>query len=376
MTLKLSLVLLLHSILLISSYSQNNKGSDIVSYKVHTFYYSWYGSPEYDGKYFNWNHNIIPHWKDTTWNNAGAFPGGNDIGANYYPELGCYSSNDPELIMEHFKLMRMARIGVCVISWWGKNSYSDKSIHKYLDAAQKNGIEIAFHIEPFYKSLEELRDHLKYIFEQYCNHPAIFRIKNKPLFYIYNSYKIDSKEWARLLKTEGDLSIRNTLLDATMIGLWVRQKSDEFFLDSGFDGFYTYFPIEGFVYGSTPSNWNDLSKFAHANDLIFIPSVGPGYIDTRIRPWNFSNTRSRESGKYYERMFRAAYKVNPDYISITSFNEWHEGTQIEPAISKTIPDFTYEDYGRDADPLFYIKKTKDLINEYQNYLPATNTLYK
>jgi hypothetical protein len=26
--------------------------------------------------------------------------------------------------------------------------------------------------------------------------------------------------------------------------------------------------------------------------------------------------------------------VNPSFVAITSFNEWHEGTQIEPAAPK------------------------------------------
>jgi hypothetical protein len=30
-------------------------------------------------------------------------------------------------------------------------------------------------------------------------------------------------------------------------------------------------------------------------------------------------------------MWRAAIIARPDLITITSFNEWHEGTQIEPA---------------------------------------------
>jgi glycoprotein endo-alpha-1,2-mannosidase len=64
-------------------------------------------------------------------------------------------------------------------------------------------------------------------------------------------------------------------------------------------------------------------------------------------------------------MFMNAVKVNPDFIGITSFNEWHEGTQIEPAIPKSTPTFTYEDYGQDTDPMFYIKKTKELINNYK-----------
>jgi hypothetical protein len=36
-------------------------------------------------------------------------------------------------------------------------------------------------------------------------------------------------------------------------------------------------------------------------------------------------------------MFMSAINTNPDFIGITSFNEWHEGTQIEPAIPKKYP---------------------------------------
>jgi glycoprotein endo-alpha-1,2-mannosidase len=92
--------------------------------------------------------------------------------------------------------------------------------------------------------------------------------------------------------------------------------------------------------------------------------VGPGYEDTRIRPWNEKTTRDRDRGQYYEKMFAHAVKTNADFIGITSFNEWHEGTQIEPAVPKEIPSFTYVDYGKDTDPLFYIRKTKELIDKY------------
>jgi len=39
-----------------------------VNFKVHTFYYGWYGNPEMDGAYSAWNHQVIPHWIDSTWN--------------------------------------------------------------------------------------------------------------------------------------------------------------------------------------------------------------------------------------------------------------------------------------------------------------------
>ena len=41
--------------------------------------------------------------------------------------------------------------------------------------------------------------------------------------------------------------------------------------------------------------------------------------------------RSRRAGATYDGMWRAAIAADPDRITITSYNEWHEGTQIEPA---------------------------------------------
>jgi glycoprotein endo-alpha-1,2-mannosidase len=39
-------------------------------------------------------------------------------------------------------------------------------------------------------------------------------------------------------------------------------------------------------------------------------------------------------------MMRNAIDTNPDFVGITSFNEWFEGTQIEPAVPKTITSYT------------------------------------
>ncbi len=64
-------------------------------------------------------------------------------------------------------------------------------------------------------------------------------------------------------------------------------------------GFYTYFAVDGFTDGSTTANWAALEAWADDHELLFIPCVGPGYIDTRVRPWNERNTRSREEGAYY-----------------------------------------------------------------------------
>jgi len=337
-----------------------------VNYKVHTFYYGWYGNPDSDGSYRAWNHQVIPHWIDTTWNNAEAYPGGDDIGANFYPQLGSYSSTDPEVIKTHMQQIRDAGIGVVAISWWGKDNFTDKSVATLLDAAHENGLKLAFHIEPIYHTVEEFRSLLSYISSKYLQHPAMYQIDGKPLYYLYNSFQLKHYEWQSLLHPDSTSTLRNSPLDGVFIGLWTTGFDGEFMVKSGFDGFYTYFASDGFAYGSTTSNWPDMAAFARENNLIYIPSVGPGYADTRIRPWNEKTTRSRDQGRYYEEMFEKAVHTSADFLSITSFNEWHEGTQIEPVVAKKISSFTYIDYGEDVDPMFYIRKTKELIDEYFN----------
>ena len=154
------------------------------------------------------------------------------------------------------------------------------------------------------------------------------------------------------------------------------------------EGFYTYFASEAVSFGANPANWPELAAWARQHGRLFIPSVGPGYDDSRIRrglfggpdgltacrwgcktangaalacmqlyasavhyhsclaelkprprrllvtsllvippssrPWNAAATRSREGGARYRRWWQAALAVQPAAVSITSYNEWGE----------------------------------------------------
>uniref|UniRef100_A0A452HRA7 Glycoprotein endo-alpha-1,2-mannosidase n=1 Tax=Gopherus agassizii TaxID=38772 RepID=A0A452HRA7_9SAUR len=83
------------------------------NYNFHVFYYSWFGNPQYDGKYIHWNHPLVPHWDSKIANN---YPKGrhnppDDIASSFYPELGTYSSKDPSVIEAHMQQMRSSSVG-------------------------------------------------------------------------------------------------------------------------------------------------------------------------------------------------------------------------------------------------------------------------
>ncbi|XP_070306204.1 glycoprotein endo-alpha-1,2-mannosidase [Odocoileus virginianus] len=349
-----------------------------LNYYLHVFYYSWYGNPQFDGKYIHWDHPVLSHWDPgiTKKYPKGKHKPPDDIGSRFYPELGSYSSRDPSVIETHMKQMYSASIGVLALSWYPPDlndengEPTDNLVPTILDKAHKYNLKVTFHIEP-YKNRDDknMYQNVKYIIDKYGNHPAFYRYKTKngntlPMFYIYDSYITASQKWANLLTSSGSQSIRNSPYDALFIALLVDKKHRYGILRGGFDGIYTYFATNGFTYGSSFENWANIKYFCDQFNLMFIPSVGPGYIDTSIRPWNSQNTRNRINGKYYETALRAALQAHPSIISITSFNEWHEGTQIERAVPKRTSNIVYLDY-RPHKPSLYLELTRKWSEKYR-----------
>uniref|UniRef100_A0A8C8R881 Mannosidase endo-alpha like n=1 Tax=Pelusios castaneus TaxID=367368 RepID=A0A8C8R881_9SAUR len=342
-----------------------------VYYDLHIFYYMWYGNPRFEGKYLHWDHVMVPHWDPKI---SASYPKGRhsppeDIGSSFYPELGPYSSRDPEVLEEHMNQLRAAAIGKNALTYVSSSSQQGAQTHSLmLDTKRRPQsynlcIHVAFHIQP-YKGRDDhtVHENIKYIIDKYGSHAAFYKYKTStgrslPLFYIYDSYLTPPESWANLFTQSGSHSLRNTPYDAMFIALLVEEGHKHDILSAGYDGMYTYFASNGFSFGSSHQNWKAIKAFCDSNNLLFIPSVGPGYIDTSIRPWNNHNTRNRVNGKYYETSLQAALMVRPELVSITSFNEWHEGTQIEKAVPKKTLTRLYLDY-LPHQPNMYLELTR------------------
>ncbi len=69
----------------------------------------------------------------------------------------------------------------------------------------------------------------------------------------------------------------------------------------------------------------------HAEPRLFAATVSPGYDDHLIRDGNPIVERG-VGGARYNKTWDAALTANPDWVLITSWNEWYEGTSVEPSV--------------------------------------------
>jgi hypothetical protein len=131
-------------------------------------------------------------------------------------------------------------------------------------------------------------------------------------FFVYHPFDISDADWAALRDSVQGVQL---FAETTLVGHAAA---------SHFDGVYTYD-----IVNRGGGKFQRLCKAAHKLRLLCLPSVGPGY--DAMRATGDKTVKPRRDGKTYDSMWRAAIQAKPDGVTITSYNEWHEGTQIEPA---------------------------------------------
>jgi hypothetical protein len=61
-------------------------------------------------------------------------------------------------------------------------------------------------------------------------------------------------------------------------------------------------------------------------------TVIPGYDDSKVGRPPPRPVTERWGGETYRALWQEAVAAHPDYVLITSWNEWHEGSEIEPSV--------------------------------------------
>ena len=263
-----------------------------------------------------------------------------------------YESDSRATVERQVSEARSAGITGFISSWWGKDNRTDKNFATLLDVSKGTDFASTIYFEtgaPGLASPPEIVAALRYVMSAYGSHPNFARVGGKPAIFFWNPAAAGSADTWRGIRAQ---------VDPGREWHWnVETDRPEGWLDV-FDGVHL-FSAASWTADATATYKNlkakvDAAAARTGSPKVWAAGVAPGWDNTRQdNPAKVSV--GRENGGYYARRWEAAIASDPGAITITSWNEWGEGTAIEPGTS----------YGN-----LYLDLTRKYSEEFRNRATA------
>ena len=256
----------------------------------------------------------------------------NSWGPNKVPDQPAppYVSRDRGVMARHIDQAKAAGIDALIVSWYGpqvQNNQTETNLRVMLDEAAARGFRVGVDFEvtsPFYRNAGDVQAALKTLIATHAQHPAYLRSNGKPVIFFWRQQRFNTGTWAAI----------RAAVDPNHDTIWIEEGVDVSPL-SVFDGHHLYSvtwnPPTDMAYTANKFAKRVRGYAARAGaPKVYVATVMPGYNDRKTGRGN-AFAVGREDGAYYARSWQAAIGSAPDWIVITSFNEWPEGTYIEPS---------------------------------------------
>ena len=337
-----------------------------------------------------------------------------DLAGSSMPLLGAYDSRSVSVLEQHARWITESGVGVVNLSWWGPGSYTDRVASVVMDVMHAHDLKVTFHLEPYSSErTEHLLTDVRYLLRNYGdrrNWDCLYLNRRvdgteAPVFKLFattmpshtedchgvtrevSGYVSDDRwRWATdRVRQEFLSTFPNLVLLSGDSWNAPRGKA------SGFDGVANYDPT------TDTSRWLDAALEASRLGMVFSFNVSPGldYISRRnvearecytpplfvpAAPgldWSLAEDRERAARLAADRVsetfkYNLWLQTHPWFFNaqlgffltyITSFNEWHEGTQFEPM--RNPADFTAEErtvgYHNPRDGFYRLRLLTELI---------------
>lgn len=241
-----------------------------------------------------------------------------------------YASSDPAAIERHVAWAQQAGIDAFVQSWYGpqvENNQTETNFALLLEIARQRGFQAAVDFEvtsPFFPSEAEVIEGLRYLLNVHAQHPAYLRVGGRPVVFFWRQNRFLVDWW---------YDVRQQL-DPQHMSIWIMEGVDLDYLGP-FDGTHLYSVAWDAQPGATLRRWGERIRSwnaEHGSVKFWVATVMPGYNDL-VTGRADAFVRERADGAYYRDCWEGAIQSGADWVIITSFNEWPEGTYIEPSVA-------------------------------------------
>lgn len=249
-----------------------------------------------------------------------------------------YNSDHLSTIQRHISWAQQAGLDGFAVHWFQAGDRTDSNLRQVLaqsPAGFRSTITFLTHILPG-ANRAMVVDSLKYV-GGYGDHPNFLRLNGKPVIFFADMDRLPLE--GAVSAVAAWRSIRAEV-DPANNAIWIAEGLDPSYL-SIFDGLYIY-KIDhaccptAYTRASAWAGWVRSWEKKTRQTKLWVGTIQPGWDDTRsagrpdLRVPSPAFARDRKDGLYYQNTFNAAMRSKPDLIIVHSFNEWIEGSQIEP----------------------------------------------
>ncbi len=263
-----------------------------------------------------------------------------EAASHYYPLIGLYDSDDPDTLECHALLMKYAGIDGVIVDWYGTDDFLDYGINHrntqhLIEFIQKAGLHFAICYED--QTVPKLiagrriaaadaiphgQQLMQWVQQHWFASPSYLRLEQRPVWLVFGGGYYREEQWKQIFAPQS--------------------QPPEFFTEMGrrapaVGGFGWPVPT-----GGTEQSFKVLDSFyTRAKDWPqFIPAAYPRFHDIYHEAgvhnsWGFIDDNG---GKTYKQTLQRALQSSASIIQLVTWNDWGEGTMIEPSV-----EFGYRD---------------------------------
>lgn len=242
--------------------------------------------------------------------------------------ITAYISDRSDVIERQVREAKEAGIDAFVSSWTGTGTETDTNLPRLMDEAVKQNFRVTLYIET--NSVMQHGDvaaQVQSLLLRYGCSPAFLHWNGKPVLFFWSPQSLGGPEAWRTLRQK---------IDPQNAQLWSVDTVDASYLDV-FDSVHLFSGGKwnnGTDMAAIDAGWRarvDSYNKSHNAQRMWTAGVIPGWDERKVvPPRSPAKIFDRRNGAMYEESWRAAIASNPEWVTITSWNEWFEGTQIEP----------------------------------------------